>query len=314
MTQPSPQFEQRCASAIRQHLESGDERTLNEAYEVGRTALAEGLGVLDVALLLSRATAVARAGGEAPPAPLLEAFMLECLSPFEMAHRGAWEANGALRRMDERREELLRSIAHELHDETGQLIAVLHRALEALRPHLVPGGGAHLERGFALLREIEDQIRRLVHELRPVILDDLGLAPALRFLAEGIEQRSGVSVSVAGSTGGRLPMLVETALYRGAQEALTNVARHARATRASVALERTEREVLCRIRDDGQGFDAAALAARQRPRGIGLEGIRERLMRLGGALAVRSQPGCGTELTLRIPIEVSHDEATAIRG
>lgn len=294
MTPAMREVEDRCVQAFRVHLEAGDERTLNQAYECGRTALAEGLGVLDMAVLVSRATACARAAEDGPTAARLEEFLLECFSPFEMAHRGAREANEALRRMDERREEHLRRVARELHDETGQLLATLHAALEGLRPHLVPGGDAPLERTFGLLRQMEDEIRRLAHELRPVILDDLGLVPALLFLGEGVTHRSGVTVTVRGSTDGRLPPAVETALYRVVQEALTNVARHARASRATVELERTEGAVSCRVRDDGWGFDPTAPFPSERRRGIGLEGMRERVAQLGGAFEVRSGPGHGT--------------------
>ena len=308
------EVEHRCARALRRHLEAGDEATLNEAYELGRSALAEGLGVLEMALVLARAGAFVCAPGDPGASGRLEAFLLECLSPFEMAHRGAREASEALRRMDERREQHLRAVARELHDQAGQLVATLHVALEGLRPRLVPGGGEHLERAFGLLRQVEDEIRRLAHELRPVILDDLGLMPALRLLGDGMARRWGVAVTIEGSTRGRLPPEVETALYRVAQEALANVGRHSRACGASVELERTDREVVCRIRDDGQGFEPAVVLARGRRRGIGLEGIRERITRLGGALEIRSRPARGTDLVMRIPLEVAHDHACAARG
>jgi two-component system sensor histidine kinase UhpB len=299
--------ERRCARALRNHLENGDEVSLSQAYEFGRWALARGLGVLDMAMLLSRALVRAGITGQTGAARRVEGFVLECLSPFEMTHRGAREANEALRRLDERREEHVRTIARELHDEAGQLIATLHVALETLRPHLAPGGGGPLDRAFGLLRRVEDEIRRLAHELRPTILDDLGLAPALHFLGEGVARRSGIAVTVEGLTGGRLPPEVETALYRATQEALTNVVRHADATRASVRVDRVNGGIRCRIRDDGRGFDPAGTRARGGRQGIGLEGIRDRVGRLGGTLDIRSGPGGGTELTLRIPLEVRRD-------
>ncbi len=313
MTAPIQDAETRCAQVYRQHLEAGDEETRSQAYEFGRTVLAEGLGVLDMAVLVSRATARARNAG-VPYEPRLEEFLLECFSPFEMAYRGAREANEALRQMDERREEQLRTIARELHDETGQLLATLHHALEGVRPHLAPGGEGPLERSFVLLRRMEDEIRRLAHELRPVILDDLGLLPALQFLGESMAERTGIAVAVQGSTGGRLPAPVETALYRVVQEALTNVARHARASRVAVEIERTDRALRCRIRDDGTGFDPAAPPGNDGRPGIGLEGMRDRLAHLGGALEIRSEPGAGTELSIRIPIEVPHEDTPADRG
>ena len=314
MTAPMQDVEARCAQVYRRHLEEADEEARSQAYEFGRTALAEGLGVLDMALLVSRATARARIAGRALDEPRLEEFLLECYSPFEMAHRGAREANEALRRMDERREEQLRAIARELHDETGQLLATLHHALEGVRPHLAPGGQKPLERSFGLLRRMEDEIRRLAHELRPVILDDLGLMPALLFLAESVSERTGIEVTVEGTSGGRLPPPVETALYRVVQEALTNAARHARASGVAVEIERTGRAVTCRIHDDGTGFDPAATVSGERRRGIGLEGMRERVTHVGGALDIRSEPGAGTELSLRIPLEGPHEDTPADRG
>jgi signal transduction histidine kinase len=208
----------------------------------------------------------------------------------------------------------LRRVARELHDEAGHLLATLHSALEGLRPHLAPGGDAPLARTFGLLRQMEDEIRRLAHELRPAILDDLGLLPALAFLGEGVTRRSDVAVTVRGSTEGRLAPAVETTIYRVVQEALTNVARHAHASRATVELERTAHEVSCRVRDDGRGFDPTAKPAGDRRRGIGLEGMRERVARLGGAFEVCSRPGSGTELMLRIPTEDSHVDTLADRG
>ena len=299
--------EERCLEALRRHLDAADEATLHDAYEFGRTALAEGMGVLDMTLVLCRA--VYRlgpvAGNEARSAQRIESFMLECLSPFEMAQRGIREANEGLRRLDERHEEHVRRVARELHDQAGQILAAVFLSLDGLRPYLAAGGKERLARMNALLHQVEDEIRRLAHELRPVILDDLGLLPALRFLGESVAQRSGVSIAVTGSTEGRLPARIETELYRTAQEALTNMARHSRASRALIEVRRTRREVSCRVRDDGRGFDSSRAPAGT-PGGLGLRGIHERLAPLGGALDIRSRPGEGTELLIRIPLEVPH--------
>ena len=205
-------------------------------------------------------------------------------------------------------------IARELHDQAGQLLASVYLSLDTLRAHVAPGGGEKLERVIALLNQVEDEVRRVAHELRPVILDDLGLMPALRFLGEGMAQRATIPIRVAGSTAGRLPPRVETGLYRIAQEALSNVARHAHATRASIEVERDGSEVRCRIRDDGRGFDPAAPARGEAGRGLGLDSIRERLAPLGGALEIHSRPGAGTELLIRVPLEVTHANASADRG
>lgn len=300
--------------ALQRHLDAGDESSLAEAYEFGRTALADGIGVLDMALILWRTILEARPRGGVDRrfTSRVEAFLLESLSPFEMAHRGAREANEALRKLDERREDHVRRVARELHDQAGQLLATVHFSLDGLREHLNPGGQERLARVAELLVQAEDEIRRVAHELRPSVLDDLGLIPALRFLGEGVTKRSGVSVRVTGSTQGRLAARIESELYRSVQEALSNVARHSQASHALIEVKRGGRELRCRVRDDGRGFDPANRASTEAP-GLGLMSIRERLAPLGGAMEVRSQPGAGTELMIRIPLEVAHAD-TSIAG
>ena len=229
----------------------------------------------------------------------LEAFLLECLSPFEMAHRGAREANQALRHLEERREEQARSIARELHDEAAQLLAAAQPSLEAMRSHLAPEGVPHLMRAIEVLEKAGD---------------DFGLLPALRLLAEGVGQRAGLVIQVMGTLEERLPQRVETALYRVAQEGLNNIVRHARASHATVEVARTPAEVVVSIRDDGRGYDPAAPPGRPGDRGFGLEGIRERVAPLGGALEIWSRPGAGTELQIRVPLEVAYAHAGADRG
>jgi signal transduction histidine kinase len=306
----------RCALALRAHLDAGDERTRHQAYELGRSALADGIGVLDLALVLWRVLLkeLPARGDGLWNARRTESFLLEILSPFEMAHRGAREASAALRTLDERREEQVRRIARELHDQAGQLLATVYLSLEGLRAHLAPGAGEHLDHVTGLLGQVEDEIRRVAHELRPAILDDLGLIPALRFLGEGVSQRSGIAVAVKGSAGGRLPRRIETELYRTIQEALNNVARHSHASRATIDVRNSGAEVRCSVCDDGRGFATTSAPAPGVPRGLGLAGIRERLAPLGGALEIRSRPGAGTELTIRIPIEVPHANPSAARG
>jgi signal transduction histidine kinase len=311
MTDRLGPWEDRCAEAFRRHLRSGDEGSLNEAYEFGRSALAANIGVMDLALVLWRTALEARpeGGNDRWLARRVEGFLLECLSPFEMALRGAREANEALRKLDERREEHMRRIAHELHDQAGQILATVYLSLEGLRAHLKPGGEESLTKVAELLEQVEGEIRRVAHELRPVILDDLGLVPALRLLGESVSRRAGVSVSINGSTEGRLPARVETELYRTIQEALNNVVRHSHASRALIEVTHAGREVRCRVRDNGQGFDPAVPPAPGAARGLGLRGIRERLAPLGGGVEVHSRPGEGTELMIRIPLEVSHANA-----
>lgn len=197
------------------------------------------------------------------------------------------------------REEEARRIAHELHDEAGQLLAAIHIALDHLLGRL-PGQAAALREIHGQLDRVEGQLRRLARELRPTILDDLGLGPAVEWLAQGVAARAGFQVRVEAAVG-RLAPAVETALYRIVQEALSNVARHARASRVVVDLRLTPEGAAASIRDDGQGLDVEGVLAQRGERGLGLIGMRERVEGLGGRFRIRSGPGEGTEVLAIIP-------------
>jgi signal transduction histidine kinase len=294
--------------ALEDYLAGEGETALQEAYELGRRALTEGLGVLEMASLHAEALGVVLRHTTTSADCLLKVnggakFFAESLSPFEMTHRGYREANIALRHLNERLEEEAKRIAHALHDEAGQLLASVHLALEEVARELPPPAGDRLQKVRGLLDQIEVQLRRLSHELRPTILDDLGLLPALEFLATGISARTRVPISVEGSSEKRLPHVIETALYRIVQEALTNVTKHAQATRVTVGLQREDQMVRCSIRDDGIGCDPAVVLAPRVERGLGFVGIQERLNSLGGKLQIVSFPGRGTELLITIPME-----------
>jgi PAS domain S-box-containing protein len=218
-----------------------------------------------------------------------------------VAHRNRLRALST--RLLQAREDEAKRIAHALHDEAGQLLVAVRLELDDLARTLPGGDAARMARTRALLDQIEEQLRRLSHELRPMILDDLGLAPALRFLAEGIGRRSGLAVVVESSVGERLPPLVETAVYRIVQEALTNVARHAAAARVDVRLSRDARALLCSVADDGRGFDVDPTLARRGSESLGLVGMRERADALGGTLEIGSAPGQGTRIQVTIPLD-----------
>lgn len=201
------------------------------------------------------------------------------------------------------REDEARRIARELHDSAGQLLVSVHVALQELMLDVPPAYRARFPGVEELLKQVEDQLRRVSHELRPTILDDLGLKPALEFLARGVSARTGIRITVNSSTGGHLPPIVETALYRIVQEALTNVAKHAKATSVRIELKRGGQGFRGVIRDDGNGFDVSGVLAGQGQRGLGILGIQERLEALGGTLEIISAPGAGTELLITIPQE-----------
>jgi signal transduction histidine kinase len=213
--------------------------------------------------------------------------------------------NAALHCANDRLEAEIKRIACALHDESGQILTLAHLKLAEVR-RLAPAGCAtQLDQVTMLLSDLEAHLRRLSHELRPPILDDFGLTPAVEFLAESFSQSRGIAVAVMGGAGGRLDPRIEVAFYRAVQEALTNVAKHARATRATIRLQRLAQSVVCVIRDNGRGFDVSA----KRPPGLGFLGMRERAEALGGYVAIDSHPGAGTELTIRIPVPAMYERA-----
>jgi signal transduction histidine kinase len=298
-----------CAKALEEHLAGGTEAALHTGYELGRRALAEGFGVLDIAALLHRtvrdlcvrARSCEESAGRMRAA---ESFLVECLSPFEMAYRGARDAAAALRHINELLEEETRRIARELHDEAGQLLAGVYLALDDLARGAAGDTAHRLAKIRGYLEQIEVHLRRLAHELRPSILDDLGLRPALEFLAEGFAGRTGMKVTVRGACDRRLPPAIENVFYRIVQEALNNAARHARASCITVELRQGAGRLVCSVHDDGIGFDPEAVLERG-ARGLGLRGMRERLAPFGGTLQIHSAPGKGTEVRVTAPVEPS---------
>jgi PAS domain S-box-containing protein len=436
MNDPLRNLRDQYTRTLHEYLAEAGESNLNHAYELGRQALAEGLGILEMASLHHHALATVAGSIRAPEemrniSKSAENFFAEALSPFEMAHRGFREANialrqseeryrslvenakdviytlstdgritslnpwfetitglsladwlgkpfapivhpddlpvaleffqrvlrgetppifelrvrvksgeyihveftetplikdgqvvgvlgigrditerkraqAALRRLNETLEEEAKRIAHALHDEAGQLLASVYIALEAIARGVAPTASHQFKAAKGLLDQIEAQLRRLSHELRPTILDDLGLVPALEFLSEGVSKRTKLQVTVEGPTIGRLTTPVETALYRIVQEALNNATRHAQASRARIQVEQNGRLIRCLISDDGIGFDVQAALNKKGDKGLGLIGIRERLNAIGGVYRIISAPGQGTTLQVEIPLE-AHD-------
>ena len=290
--------------AMRLYLKRADESALEAAYELGRRALEQGLGIVEFAALhdqaLGRLLQRARSSVEcASTVQLLSHFFIESLSPFEMTHRGYRDAQTALQRLNETLEAEAKRIAHALHDEAGQLLVTVHFALENLAREIPPGFEPQIEEMRHRLTEVEQELRRLSHELRPPMLDELGLIPALDFMAQGVSKRSGIHIAVQGRIPERLPPLAEIALYRSVQEALTNVTKHAQARRVTISLRQQRRDkittILCSVKDDGIGLKTGAT------RGLGLLGMRERIHALGGSFEINSAAGLGTELLFAIP-------------
>lgn len=207
-------------------------------------------------------------------------------------------------------------IARELHDEAAQWLTSLLIRQRLLLRNLPPEMRPEVEELQRMTAAALEHLRRIAMELRPAILDDLGLVEALRWQAEEFQKQTGVPITlrVQGRIE-RLPRQVELVLYRVAQEALTNIARHARATRVEVTLNCSTEHLELFIADDGVGFDPEAVR-RSRARSLGLIGMAERLALIGGTLEIDSAPGKGTRIRARVPAggphclarEVWHDE------
>ena len=195
-------------------------------------------------------------------------------------------------------EEERRTIARELHDEVGQVLMALRveLALAQRRIEAAGGSGEVLEDVQSLTDGALHTVRDLSHLLHPALLDDLGLAAAIDWYLQEFGRRHGIRVELSQHVLSLSPA-VETTAYRIVQEALTNVAKHARAASCRVSLACADDELHMCIEDDGRGFDAGVGAKA----GIGLIGIRERVARLGGRLSIESSPGEGTRVRVVLP-------------
>lgn len=301
-------FSERYHAALQDYLTAPEELALLGGYDLGRSALTEGIGLLELATIHSSAVAAAlnRPMDDASRSHLWDAqntFLMEALSPFEMGHRAFRDANTVLKRINDMLEGQAKRIAYALHSEAGQLLASLHIELAEAGRDLPAERTTHVTKIRETLLEIENRLRNLSHELRPPVLDDVGLSAALALLAEGVSRRWGLPVIVTVGLKGDLPAAIENTVYRIAQEALTNAAKHADANRAEVRVRQIDRKVVCSVRDDGIGFDDTAAFRKQRP-GIGLAEIRERVGALGGTVRLGLNGDRGTNLTIEIPLDM----------
>lgn len=213
-----------------------------------------------------------------------------------------------LQRLIELREEHGRSLARELHDEVSQSLVALLIDIDtiyAADPTTAATLQPHLERLRAGVLRISDEISRIVQDLRPSLLEDHGLEAALRKYASERLQRSGTTTHLRrASRPGRLAPHVETAIFRIGQEALSNIARHARASNVWIDLAWNTGECTLTVRDDGSGFDVGNTL--EHPKGmqaVGLIGMQERAEQLGGRFFIESVRGAGTLITAIFPVE-----------
>ncbi|CAG0945552.1 partial Oxygen sensor histidine kinase NreB, partial [Anaerolineae bacterium] len=203
-------------------------------------------------------------------------------------------------------EEERKRIARELHDDTGQAITSLMVGLRAASDTSEPATRTRLDTLRDIAAQTLESVKHMARELRPALLDDLGLAAALERYVAGYRANFGLTVDLQMTgfhSNGRLSSEVELALYRIIQEALTNIAKHARAHNVSIVVERKACAVVGIVEDDGRGFDVRAiLESAQDESKLGLHGMRERAELVGGRLQIESSPGAGSSVFVEIPI------------
>ena len=223
---------------------------------------------------------------------------------FRALARSVWEVQ----------EQERRRVAHELHDGLGQTLTALKMRLEGLGGRAAiaaPELSAELAKTVDLASQALGEARRLAHLLRPQMLDDLGLYPALRWLSRTLGEWTGFEVrlelvghvpGVLDEGGRRLDPELETLAFRVVQEGLTNAMKHSGAREAAVRVEHLEGELRIEVSDRGRGFDPReALAASEAPAGFGLQGMRDRVDLAGGCLELDSGPERGTRLVAKLP-------------
>jgi signal transduction histidine kinase len=227
---------------------------------------------------------------------VLEIFAARAAVALSLSER---VAHDTVRRVIQAQETERKRLALELHDETGQALTSILLVLGSIRSAKSP---VEAERAETDVRELVVQalqdVRALAVELRPTVLDDFGLEPALERLAETFSERTGIAADVQVRLDLRLPPEIETTLYRLVQEGLTNIVKHAAATRVSIVVGTRSGQVVATIDDDGMGFDESDV----RPDALGLLGMRERLALVGGTLGVESTSGGGTTLSAQVPL------------
>jgi signal transduction histidine kinase len=228
---------------------------------------------------------------------LAETFAARAAVAVELSQR---VVRDVVRRVVEAQELERRRLARELHDETGQALTSILLGLKPLEEALAdhPARASLIELREHVVNALQD-VRRLAVELRPAVLDDFGLVPALERLADSFAEQAEIRVDFHSALGAaRLPTDVESTLYRVVQESLTNIVKHAQAQNVSVSISRRDSAVVAVIEDDGAGFDPRGV----REDGFGFLGMRERLALLDGRLEIESRPGAGTTIVAEVPL------------
>lgn len=253
----------------------------------------------DVSAKLLRETAILLGGGLS----LAIAFaLLTFRLTVRLIRQLEWQA-GELSRVSwhllEKQETTARRFSHELHDELGQTLTALKANLVSLSQGQHQSGAGVLDDCLSLADQSIRNVRELSQLLRPTILDDFGLEAGLKWLCDRFQVRTGVAVKFESKAGGRMTDEMETHIFRIAQEALTNVARHSGAKNVEVTLARSSDKVQLTVSDDGKGFEPRRPAGA----GMGMVGMRARARNAGGELKVEAAPGKGVRIVATLPYQ-----------
>jgi signal transduction histidine kinase len=205
-----------------------------------------------------------------------------------------------------------RHLARELHDEIGQVLCAISVNLKIVKTKVDASAWPRLEESIQIIDGAVDQVRNLSLDLRPPVLDDFGLEAALRWYVDRLSTRTGLCVHITRDPhAAEIPFDVRNTCFRVAQEALTNVVRHASAREVWIGLEQRPSEIVLTIRDDGIGFDVEASRWRaSKGHHMGLLGMHERVELLDGKIHLQSEPGKGTTVQIQLPLSAAATPAT----
>jgi signal transduction histidine kinase len=234
-----------------------------------------------------------------------EALLISSIRQHELTEEALRESSIRLQQLSRHllavQEEERRHIARELHDEFAQLLATIGLHVHAAKGVAAAPAQPHLDDCTALLQRAGEEMRRLAHNLRPMMLETLGLQVALRSLVDQYQQQAGITIEIVGHLN-VVPDQVAIVCFRVVQEALTNVARHAKAEHVWIEISNTDTGLELVVRDDGVGFDVEKTVHQTAIVGaLGLLGMKERVELVGGTLAVESSPSNGTRIRAVFP-------------
>ncbi len=306
----SPDLENTYRSALGEYLRDGDESHLNDAYEFGYQALESGYSLVELINFHCTALATCLREGHfslsiTETSAAAGRMLMQATAPFNVLQFNQSENNSALRRLNALFEESTNRFAHALHDDAGQMLSVAYLELSQLRNEVPESVRERVDRLSSYLDQTREQLRHLSHELRPPMLEHLGLLPALKNLVSGFQQSYGLDINLDAPNLERGMLRdMELPLYRAVHEALTNIVRHARAKKVWISLHLFPDRIVCSIKDNGVGFSPDAITNSDPDTGLGLINLRERIAAMQGDVDIKSQPGLGSCVRVTIPLTV----------